>query len=116
MKKFLAVFTGNPGAMEKWKELPEASRKEKEMKGIAAWKSWASSNEKRTAYMGGPLGKTKRVESKGIQDIRNNMSAFTIVEAETHEEAAKLFVNHPHFSIFPGDGVEIMEIMAIPGM
>ena len=42
--------------------------------------------------------------------------AFTIIEAESHEAAAKMFENHPHFMIFPGDHVETMEIMPIPGM
>ncbi len=36
-------------------------------------------------------------------------------EAESHEAAAKLFLSHPHFSIFPGDSIEIMECLPIPG-
>jgi hypothetical protein len=44
------------------------------------------------------------------------MAAYTIVQAESHEAAAKLFEGHPHFAIFPGDGVEIMEVLPIPGM
>ncbi len=43
------------------------------------------------------------------------MSAFSIVRAASHEAAAKLFERHPHFTIFPGDAVEIMPIMPIPG-
>jgi hypothetical protein len=39
-----------------------------------------------------------------------------VIEAETHEAAARHFRNHPHFTIFPGDAVEIMEIMPIPGV
>jgi hypothetical protein len=26
-----------------------------------------------------------------------------------------MFENHPHFTIFPGDSVEIMECLPIPG-
>jgi hypothetical protein len=26
-----------------------------------------------------------------------------------------MFEKHPHFSIFPGDSVEIMEVLPIPG-
>jgi hypothetical protein len=43
------------------------------------------------------------------------MSGFVIVKAESHEEAAKMFENHPQFTIFPGDGVEVMEVLPIPG-
>jgi len=43
------------------------------------------------------------------------MAAYVIVQAESHEAAAKLFENHPHFTIFPGDAVEIMECLPLPG-
>ena len=65
-------------------------------------------------YTGAPLGRTKNVSASGIADIRNNMAGYTVVQAETHEAAAKLFENHPHFTIFPGDGVEIMECLPTP--
>ena len=64
---------------------------------------------------GGPLGKTKRASTTGIADIKNNMAAYTVVQAESHEAAARMFENHPHFTIFPGEGVEIMECLPIPG-
>jgi hypothetical protein len=115
MKKFLAVYTGTSQAMEKWKALNEGVAKEKTEKGIKAWGDWGKKYGKQIKEMGGPLGVTKKVDAKGISDINNHMSAFTVVEAESHEAAAKMFIEHPHFTIFPGDGVEIMEIKAIPG-
>jgi hypothetical protein len=66
--------------------------------------------------MGGPLGRTKRASASGVSDMRNNLTGYTIVQAESHEAAAKMFENHPHFAIFPGDSVEIMEVLPIPGM
>ena len=52
-----------------------------------------------------------------LQDRHGNaMAAWTVVRAESHEEAARLFVGHPHFTIFPGEAVEIMECLPIPGM
>jgi hypothetical protein len=65
--------------------------------------------------MGGPLGKTKRVDDKGTADTANEMGAFTVVRAASHEAAAKMFENHPHFAIFPGERVEIMPVLPIPG-
>ena len=37
------------------------------------------------------------------------------VRADSHEAAAKMFEKHPHFMIFPGDRVEVMPVMPIPG-
>ena len=36
--------------------------------------------------------------------------------SESHEAAAELFANHPHFMIFPGQSVEVMECLPIPKM
>ena len=65
--------------------------------------------------MGGPLGKTKRVDSSGVADISNELAGFTVVRAASHEAAAKLFENHPHFAIFPGERVVVMPVLPIPG-
>jgi hypothetical protein len=117
MKNFLAVFIGstNSAAHAEWKSLSAEERTEKEKMGIMAWKNWAAKNERVIAEHGSPLGKTKKIDPKGISDIKNNLTAFTVVQAESHEAAAKLFLNHPHFSIFPGDSIEIMECLPIPG-
>jgi hypothetical protein len=115
MKKFMAVYTGEPGGFEKWNALDEKTRKEREAAGMKAWGDWMVRNQAVIVVQGGPLGKTKRVTSKGIADVRNNLAGFIVIQAESHEAAAKLFEQHPHFSIFPGDGVEIMEVLPIPG-
>src|SRR4051812_24338178 len=104
MKKFLAVFTGSPDAMAGWQKLPEAERKQREKAGMAGWQKWATDNKAAIVEMGGPLSRTKRITSAGIADVRNHLGAFTVVQADTQEAAAKLFLNHPHFAIFPGDG------------
>jgi len=39
-----------------------------------------------------------------------------VVKAKSQQDAAKLFLKHPHFMIFPGDRVEVMECLPIPGM
>jgi hypothetical protein len=115
MKRYLAVFTGSPTAMARWQSLPEPERQRRQADGVAAWKKWAAENAGSIVEMGGPLSRTKLVSTGGISDIRNNMSAFTVIQAESQESAARLFLNHPHFTIFPGDGVEVMEVLPIPG-
>ncbi len=44
------------------------------------------------------------------------MTGFTVVQAESHEAAARLFENHPHFMAFPGEAIEIMECLPIPSV
>ncbi|WP_448950621.1 hypothetical protein [Labrys neptuniae] len=114
---YLAVFLGSKTSprMVAWMALPEAERRAREQEGMAAWKAWAEKHQAVTAAMGGPLGKTKKVGPQGIEDVVNELAAFMVVRAPSHEAAARLFENHPHFTIFPGDSVEIMPVLPIPG-
>ena len=114
---YIAIFLGSKSShrMQQWNALPEAERKAKEREGMSAWKAWAEKHAAAIVEMGGPLGKTKRVSVRGIEDLSNDIGAFTVVRAESHQAAAKLFEGHPHFSIFPGESVEIMPVMPIPG-
>lgn len=109
MARFLAVYTGTPGARA------EANPDEATIaKGMQAWTSWMTRHADQIVETGGPLGKTKKVSAAGIADIQNNLAGYVVVEAEDHAAAARMFEGHPHFSIFPGDGVEVMPCLPIP--
>ncbi len=114
---YLAVFLGSKTSPKwaAWNALSEAERKAKEQEGMAAWKGWVEKHQAAIQAMGGPLGKTKKVDGNGLADIANEMGAFTVVRAASHDAAARMFENHPHFAIFPGDRVEIMPVLPIPG-
>jgi len=115
MKRFMAVYVGSPAAMSKWDKLSESDRKERQATGMKAWQDWMTKNHASIVENGGPLGKTKLADAKGITDVRNNLAAYVIVQAESQEAAAKMFLNHPHFTVFPGEAVEVMECLPIPG-
>jgi hypothetical protein len=114
---FLAVFLGSKTSakMAGWNALSHEERRAKEQHGMSAWKAWVQKHQAAIVTIGGPLGKTKQVSPSGVTDISNAMGAFTVVRAESHEAAAALFKNHPHFAIFPGESVEVMPVMPIPG-
>jgi len=114
---FLAVLLGDKASPRRreWDALPEDRRRAREAEGIAAWKEWVESNQGAIVEMGGPLGKTKRVSRNGIEDVSNALAVYTVVRADSHEAAARLFEGHPHFTIFPGEAVEIMPVLPVPG-
>jgi hypothetical protein len=116
VKKFLAVYLGSASGIDAWKKLDEDKRKRQEAAGMEAWMNWGTANQKSIVDQGAPLGKTKRISKQGISDTKNELTGYTIVEAESHEAAAKLFENHAHFTMFPGDAVEIMECLPMPKM
>jgi hypothetical protein len=114
---YLAVFLGSKTGPRRaaWDALPEGDRRAKERDGIAAWKAWVEQHQAAIVFMGGPLGKPKKVTQRGIEDTSNDLGAFTVVRADSQEAAAKMFDKHPHFAIFPGDSVEVMPVLPIPG-
>ena len=117
MKTFLAVYLGSvtAPAQAEWNKLDEATRQKRMAAGMKAWGDWMTTHKAAIVVEGGPLGKTKRTSASGVSDTKNNMSGFVVVRAESHEAAAHMFEHYPHFAIFPGDSVEIMECLPIPG-
>jgi len=117
MKNFLAIYIGSGASPERsnWDKLDETTRKDRMNAGIKAWGNWMNMHKESIVATGTPLGKTKRASSGGVADTKNNMTGYVVVQAESHEEAARMFEKHPHFTIFPGDSVEIMECLPIPG-
>ncbi|WP_322103037.1 hypothetical protein [Paraburkholderia sp. J41] len=114
---FLAIFLGSkdPARMKAWMAQPEAERQAKEKAGIAAWHAWVERHKAAIVEMGGPLGKTRSIGAQGVTQTSNLLAGFTVVRAASHEAAAKMFENHPHFTMFPGEAVEVMPVLAIPG-
>lgn len=116
MNKFLAIYVGTEDAVQRsqWNQLSDEDRKKREQAGFKAWMDWGVTHKAAIIEQGGPLGKTKRASPEGLTDIKNVMAGYVIIEAESHEAAAKMFENHPHFTVFPGDSVEIMQCMPMP--
>ena len=116
MKNFLAVFTGTAEAMQQsgWNALSESARQERTQAGLSAWHGWMESHKKQIVFAGGPVGKTRRVSADGTANTQNNIAGYVVISAESFEAATRLFEKHPHFSIFPGEAVEVMECLPVP--
>lgn len=114
---YLAVFLGSPDGPRRaaWDAMPEDERRAREQQGMAAWSAWVETHREAIVDNGGPLGKTKRVSVDGVTDVSNELAVFLTVRAPSHEAAARMFEGHPHFAIFPGDAVEVMPVLPIPG-
>lgn len=117
MKNYLAVYLGNEASHKAsgWDDLSEADRKKREQEGIQAWGQWVQDHQDAIVDIGSPLGKTLRASKVGIESVRNNLTGYTVVRAASQEAAAKMFEGHPHFMIFPGASIEIMDCLPIPG-
>jgi hypothetical protein len=111
MPKFLALYMGSAAPGPGPGDLDQATI----AKGMQAWGEWMARNAAAVVDTGGPLGKTRKASKAGVSDIKNLVAGYVVIEAASHEAAARLFEGHPHFAIFPGDSVEVMEVLPIPG-
>lgn len=46
-----------------------------------------------------------------MADVVNELTVFLVVCAPSHEAATMMFESHPHFTIFPCDGVDVMPLL-----
>ena len=112
MKSFLALYMGSISTNA---PTPADLSEETIAAGMQAWNDWMTRHADVIVVAGGPVGKTMKASADGIAHTRNAVSGYIIVRAETHEAATALFEGHPHFAIFPGESVEVMECLPMPG-
>lgn len=110
---YLGVFMSNKASPKwrAWQAMSEAEKKAKDKVGLAALATWDEKHKDVIVYQGGPLGATKRTSETGVADAVNELTVFVVVRASSHEAAARLFENHPHFTIFPCDCVDVMPLL-----
>jgi hypothetical protein len=113
MKKFLVLYMADMAAMG---DMMKNTTPEQRQKAIEAWTKWMDQHHASLVDRGAPVGKTKRVDSKGVSDARNAIGGYSIVQADSAEAAAGIFgKEQPHLQM-PGAWIEITEILEMPGM
>ena len=106
--RFLAVYTMKPEDLASFRSLPKAEQDAIDAQGVRLWAAWEERNAASILDRGGMVGKTTRVTKHGVTEARNPFCGYLVVEAQTADAAARLFLDHPHLTVFPGDGVDIM--------
>ena len=112
MKKFLVLYKASRSGFDQMMKATPEQQKE----GMDMWMKWGQKNGSSIVDMGAPLGKTLKVTKSGdTSESSNDLGGYSILQAESKEALAKAMDGHPHF-IMPEGWIEIVEIMAIPGM
>jgi hypothetical protein len=112
MKKFLVLYRASQSGFEQMMK----STPEQQQAGMAAWMAWSQKAAGAIVDMGAPLGKAVKVTKDGeVTASPNDLGGYSILQAETKEALAAQMREHPHF-MTPDGWIEIVELMAIPGM
>jgi hypothetical protein len=112
MKKFLVLYMAPLSAMQQaMKVTPEEGKRQ-----MAEWMQWGERHKDSIVDMGAPLGKTKRVTSAGAADAHNEFGGYGIMQGESAEAVANIFVGHPHLRMDKDARIEIIEIVPMTDM
>ena len=111
MNTFIVEFIMPTSQIDEWMKVPEDQRKIEEQKMNDAWGVWmgAHGSMVKETQM---VGKVKRVSASGVEDTRNDLMMYSIVEAESAEAIAEAYKDHPHLTM-PHASLEIMSIKSM---
>ena len=114
MPRFVAVYTMKPEDVAAFRARPKSEQEAIDKAGLKAWKEWRERNAAAIVATDVMVGKTRRVTKSGIAEAQNQIAGFLIVEAADIAAAAGLFQDHPHITVFPGDGIDVMPVVTGP--
>ena len=110
MKKFFVLYRVPVATMDEWmKTTKPEEMKEQGKKLETDMMAWMSKHAESFIERGAPLGKTKTATAKGVVDSRNDLNYYCIIEAESHDAAAKMFADNPHLAI-PTSSIDIIDM------
>lgn len=110
MKKYFVLYMASEGDFKKVMAGMPQMTPEMQKASMQEWMDWMKSKGG-VVDMGAPLGKTMRVTPSEMSPMRNEIGGYSMIEAESHEEAAKKMQDSPHFKMMPGGWIEVMEVM-----
>ena len=106
MKKFVVIYYSNEEARAEAAQMtPEA-----QAKGMEKWYAWNTKLGNQMVDFGAPLAPALHLNQKGDwSPSTKTVSGYSIVQAESLENAKALFDDHPHLSWAKGSTIEVHE-------
>jgi hypothetical protein len=112
MKKFLVLYKASTSGFDQMR----SATPEQQKAGMEAWMAWGQKAASAIVDMGAPLGKSLRVAKSGdASTVSNDLGGYSVLQAESKEAMVEMLKGHPHF-LTPDGTIEVIEMMAIPGM
>jgi len=95
MKKFMVIYRSSKEAMEKMKDMTPEEMKKGMME---PWMAWMEKCGDALVDRGAPLGKVQIVTSSGSEQGADDVGTYSILQAESMDDAVKLLDGHPHLA------------------
>jgi hypothetical protein len=108
MTKFMVLYRSSTSARDQM-----ASATPEQMKaGMEAWMLWAGKAGEAVVDLGAPLAPAAHV---GPGSDAGEISGYSIMQADSAGALGGVLDGHPHLSM-PGNSIEVLEMLSMPGM
>ena len=111
MKKFLVLYKAPTASFEQMmKATPEQQKS-----GMDAWMAWAGEAGDKVIDLGMPVQPKLLVTADGTTESVSKAGGYSILHGANEDEVSALLAKHPHLQV-PGNSIEVLEILPMPGM
>lgn len=83
--------------------------------GMDAWMAWAGKAGDAIVDLGTPLAATTRLGPEPPASGEDNISGYSLLQSDSAQALTSLLADHPHLHV-PGNSIEVLEVLAMPGM
>lgn len=111
MKKFIVLYH----APADWSKVKDSTSEDMK-KGMAKWMEWAKKCGSGLVDMGTPLGNGQKVTKGGVMPSDKRVIGYSILRAETMDEAVGMLKEHPHLEWAESCEIEVHESLPTPGI
>ena len=80
------------------------------------WNAWAGKVGDRMVDFGTPLAGGVQVTPEGTSPSTREVAGYTLIEADSMDDALALAKDHPHLNMPGGCTIEVHEALPVPGM
>jgi len=111
VKRFLVLYRSSIPASEMMANAtPEQARA-----GMEAWGRWMQEVGDAIVDPGAPLGGGQQVTGESASTSTSDVTGYSVVQADSAEQAAGLFRQHPHFMTPAETSIDVLEALPMPG-
>ena len=112
MAKFMVLYNSTESANE---VMAKASPEDVKA-SMSEWITWRDeANKTAKVDFGLPLQVVSQITVDGKTDSDSQVSGYSIVEGDSKDAILELLQTHPHLKQ-PGASIDVLEMLAIPGM
>ena len=112
MKKFIVIYHApKEAAMKMASASPEEAKK-----GMEPWFAWKEKVGAGMVDMGTPLGNGMKVTKSGTTPSDKEVVGYSILQANSMDEAVEMLKSHPHLDWVDGCSIEVHESLSLPGV